>query len=65
MCSYVSEGYISILGQPENCLVENPTNWSLISILSIFLLGIEPLNFSWARGYQARNNIFQVCIDGP
>lgn len=38
----------------------NPAHWSLISILSIFLLGIESLNFSWAHGYQARNNIFQL-----
>lgn len=45
-------------------VVENPANWSLISILSIFLLGIESLNFSWARGYQPRNNIFQLYIGG-
>ena len=65
MCSYISEGCISVFGQPERWFVENPANRSLISILSIFLLGIEPLNFSWAHCYQARNNIFQLYIGGP
>lgn len=64
MCSYVSEGCIATLGQPARWFVENPAHWSLIAILSIFLLGIESLNFSWAHGYQARNNIFQLHIGG-
>lgn len=46
------------------CKKKVPTNWPLILIPSIFLLGIEPLDFSWIHGYQARN-IFQLYIGGP
>lgn len=62
MCFYVSEGYVSVLGWPKRCSVEEPANWPLISIPSVFLLLIELPVFSGAHGYQARNNIFQLPL---
>lgn len=43
--------------------VEEPTNWPLIFILSVFLLLTEVPVFSWEHGSQARNSIFQLPLN--